>query len=121
MDTTTITEVATLREIFGEEGKPDRLNMLLITEAGAFNDDAEEQRFLDHATKLQVEGWVLHPRKLIAREVQIVTDDADDADYVLRLVAASQATLAARQAEALTLGAFADTGMFRLGGALARG
>lgn len=91
---------------------PDSMNILLATSAGAFDAKGEEQVHLAYATSFQLEGYVLNPRRSAAYPFEVVTEDPEEAQELLRLVRLSQAPLAERQASAVlfanqALGAFA--------------
>jgi len=96
---TTITEISELRNHMGRGA--DSLNIFVVTEATAFAPNGDEEVYFDHATSFQVEGYVLHPRKLLAHPVEIVTEDRDDAEYILELIRTSQVHLAGRGAQGI--------------------
>lgn len=98
--TAVITTVEELRQHMSDGG--DTLNIFVATEAMAHRGGREKANLRD-ATKLQIEGYVLHPRKATAFPVEIVTADRNEAAYIMRLVITSQSPLAARQADALAL------------------
>lgn len=110
-----ITDTDELREYLQT---PDALNQLLVTSCQALDADYNEVAHLDRATTLQVEGYVLQPRKLRAHPVEIVTEDAEEARYILRAVRESQGWINARQGQALAFAEGADLKWNGLGSSL---
>lgn len=96
-----ITTVDEMREHLGDA--PDKGNLLLVTSCAAIGPGCTEERYLSNAESLQMEGFILHPRKATAIPVEIVTVDPEEADYVLAMIRGSVAPLAARQADAISL------------------
>jgi hypothetical protein len=98
-----LTEVADIREHLGQEA--DWMNLFIATSAGVENradEDALAYR-LAEADTLTIEGYVLHPRRLQCLPVELSITDADDADYVLRLIRESAGLLPAMSGSALEL------------------
>lgn len=103
-----VTTVPELREHMS--GGADRLNIFVATSTQAYHEGYEQTRISD-ATSFQIEGFVLHPRRMEAARVEIVTEDAAEVDYILTLVDGSQGPLAAIQAEAVMLAGNLLSGM----------
>jgi hypothetical protein len=114
-----ITDVAALK---AGVSAPDDYNLFIPVSALALGPDGDEVGSLDRASSFQIEGFVLHPRRMEVQPVEIVTEDADEVAFILQVVRDSQAPLAYRQAGALALYPIGFTGspLYRLGDALER-
>lgn len=116
-----LTTVAEVREHMG--GTADLLNVFVATSVMALRgEEGEEAHSIGEADRLQVEGFILQPRKLRSFPVEVVAETADDADYLLQVIHDSAAVLGARAAEGLRLAADQRFGLHvQLGSRLAGG
>lgn len=94
-----ITTPRRLREFF-PSGVADSLNLFITTEAMALVEDGQEvdeSARIAYADALQVEGFILQPRKARAIPFELVLHNGEDVDFVLGLIRTTQGPLAERQ------------------------
>lgn len=97
-----ITEVSEIREHLGDH--PDSMNVLLATSTQVLLDTGEEapdeRHVVCEGNSFQLEGFVLHPRRLLCQPVELVLTDPGEVDYVLGLIRESVAVMAALTGDA---------------------
>lgn len=96
-----LTTVAEIRDHIGSEA--DWYNQIVVTSATAFSPDDNEVTCIEHADRLQFEGFVIHPRKLRSEPFELLVDNDEDAHYILDIIEQSHIALARRQGMALHL------------------
>lgn len=110
-----VTEFAIVREFMGEYA--DKMNLLIATSAEIYRVEGEDNTPTDDdvwrlcdANSLQIEGYILQPRRQRCYPVELIVYGADEAEYLLRVIRESAAILPALSGGALDLAAQALPG-----------